>query len=84
MILFLLIQALVYVVGLFFAPFPVVTELPWGVDSFFASGIGYFRHMMEFFPPFSTVLDAFLLYIGFRLAIIILRFFLGSRTPTTT
>jgi len=83
MILFLLIQMLIYVFSLVLAPFPVVTELPWGVDAFFSDGMGYYRYLAEFFPPFSTVLQAFLLYIAFKLAIIVLRFFLGSRTPTT-
>jgi len=65
-----------------FAMFPTVTELPWGVDNFVVSGVGYYKALMHFFPPFSTVLNAFLIYIGFRLGILILRFFLGSRTPT--
>lgn len=82
MIFFFVIQALVYVVSLFLAPFPIITELPWGMDNFLASGMGYYRNLMAFFPPFSTVLTAFLLYLAFRLSIIVLRFFLGSRTPT--
>jgi len=82
MIFFFIIQAVVYVISLFLAPFPVVETLPWGTDSFLASGMGYYRTLMAFFPPFSTVLSAFLLYVAFRLGIIVLRFFLGSRTPT--
>lgn len=81
MILFLLIQALVFAISLIFAPFPVVDQLPWGMDAFFSSGIGYFRYLMDFFPPFSTVLTAFVVYIGVKVAIIVLTFFLGSRTP---
>jgi len=42
MIFFFVIQAVVYVISLFLAPFPVVTELPWGTDSFLADGFGYF------------------------------------------
>jgi len=82
MILYLLIQIIIFVVSLVFAPFPTVTELPWGIDGVVETAMGNFRALMEFFPPFSTVLNAFLLYIAFRLGILVLRFFLGSRTPT--
>jgi len=84
MIFSFIIIAVLYLFSLFLAPFPTVTELPWGVDSFFSNGMGYYRQLMVYLPPLSTVLDAFLIYIGFRLSIIILRFFLGSRTPTHT
>jgi len=84
MILFLLIQALVYLVSLFFAPFPVVEALPFGVDSFLSDGVSYVKYLSEFFPPLSTVITATLFYIGFKLAMIVLKFFLGSRTPTNT
>jgi len=82
MIFFLLLQALVVAVSMIFAPFPVVTELPWGVDSVFSQGVAYFKAFFDFFPPFSTLFTATLIYIGFRLGIIVLRLFLGSRTPT--
>lgn len=82
MIIFLLIQILVYITSLFFAVFPTVETLPWGVDEFVYSGVAYFRYLMDFFPPFSTVLNAFLIYIAFALSIMVLRFFLGNRTPT--
>lgn len=84
MILYLLIQVVIYALSLVFAVFPTVTVLPWGIDDVLANGMGYYRNLMEIFPPLSTVLNAVLIYFGYRLAIIVLRFFLGSRTPVTT
>lgn len=83
MIFFFIIQALIYIVSLFFAPFPTVEELPWGIDSFVSQGVSGFRYLMEFYPPFSTVLSAFILYLAYKLSILVLRFFMGSRTPTS-
>jgi len=82
MIIYFLLVALVYVVSLIFAVFPTVTELPWGVDNFMTAGVGYYKLMAESYPPFLTFFNAFVIYLGFRLSIIVLRFFLGSRTPT--
>lgn len=82
MIIYFLLLFVVYVISLLFAPFPVVEELPWGVDAFLSGGISQFRLLTEFFPPLSTVLDVALIYLTFRISIIVLRFFLGSRTPT--
>lgn len=83
MILYLVIQALLFILSLIFAVFPTVETLPWGVDSVLSDGMGYYRTLMDVFPPLSTVLNAVLIYIGYKLAIIVLRFFLGSRTPVT-
>lgn len=82
MILFFILTFLLTSVSFIFSALPTVTVLPWGIDEFLVSGMGQFRSLMEFFPPFATVLSAFLVYIGFRLTIILLRFFLGSNTPT--
>lgn len=82
MIIFFIIQLVILIISLFFAPFPTISELPWGIDTFLSNGMSYYRQLMVYLPPLSTVLSAFLIYIGFRLSIIVLRFFLGSRTPT--
>jgi len=83
MIVYLLIQVIIYALSLVFAVFPTVEELPWGVDTVFSDGMGYYRYLMDIFPPLSTVLSAVLIYLGYKLAIIVLRFFLGSRTPVS-
>lgn len=83
MIVYLLIQLLIFALSVVFAVFPTVDTLPWGVDSVLTDGMGYFRGLMLIFPPLSTVLNAVLIYFGYRLAIIVLRFFLGSRSPVS-
>lgn len=82
MIIFWLITFVISIISFIFYPFPTITEIPWGVDSFLVNGVGYFKALMEFFPPLSTVFSAFMIYIGFRVSIIVLRFFFGSRAPT--
>lgn len=69
------------VLGGFFAFLPVVTELPFGTDEYFATGIGFFNRITELVPILSVVVEVFLLYIGFRITVIIIRFFAGSRSP---
>lgn len=63
---------------------PEVDELPFGLDSTLVSGVGIFRSFMEFFPPFETVLVAFSIYLGFRILMSVVRFILGSNSPTVT
>lgn len=83
MIIFFLLTFILTFVSFLFSPLPVVDVLPWGVDNFLVSGMGYFRSLMEFFPPFQTVLSAFLLYIGFRALVSFFKLFLGSNTPAS-
>jgi len=67
--------------SLIFSPLPTVTTLPWGTDAYVVQGVQLFRLLAGFFPPFATLLTAFLLYLGFRLSMILVKFFLGGRTP---
>jgi len=83
MILYFVIQILIFALSLVFAVFPTVQTLPWGVDSVLTDGMGYYRALMAIFPPLSTVLNAVLIYLGYKIAIIVLRLFLGSRTPVS-
>lgn len=82
MIIYFILQFIIVVVGLAFVALPEVLVLPWGLDEFMISGVSGFRSLMEFFPPFGTVLTAFLVFIGFKLSVLLLKFFLGSNTPT--
>ena len=52
---------------------PYVTELPWGMDSVVSSGISGYKGLADLFPPFETILTAFLIYIGFRFLIQVLK-----------
>ncbi len=46
-----------------------VDALPWGTDSFIVSGVSYFKLLTQYFPPFQTVFDAFLIYLGFKVLV---------------
>ena len=51
--------------------FPTTTPLtlPWGIDPIILSGVEGYRTLAQSFPPFTLVLNAFLIYIGFRLGL---------------
>lgn len=47
--------------------------LPWGLDTWVNQGVQGYKVLAISFPPFSVVLDAFLIYIGFKIAIRLLK-----------
>jgi len=51
----------------------VPLKLPWGVDDYVALGINGYKVLAQSFPPMQTILNAFLIYIGFRIAIQLLK-----------
>lgn len=58
--------------------------LPWGIDSLFVTASNYFHGAMETLPYLQVVWTCFLLALGFELAMLIMKLFLGSRTPHAT
>jgi len=60
---------------------PTATVLPWGIDEILVFSVGMFKGMMLIFPPLEIVFEAFLAYLSFRLLIIIVTIFAGSRSP---
>jgi len=82
MITYYFIKAILGILAVFFVLLPKVDVLPWGVGDFLAQGVSGYKTLMAFFPPMSTVLDAFLIYVGVNVAIMVLKFFLGSRVPS--
>jgi len=55
--------------------------LPWGLDDIVVSSFTYFKSFVAVFPPLEIVLQAFLLYLGWKIAMMFLRLFIGNRTP---
>ena len=47
--------------------------LPWGIDSIMVQGVQGYKILATAFPPFTVVLNAFLIYIGFRIALQLLK-----------
>jgi len=58
-----------------FSFLPVVDTLPLGMDSVLSTAVGYFRGLMSIFPPLEVVFTAFLIYVSFRVSLILLNVF---------
>lgn len=84
MIISAIIRVVIGVLGAIFAFLPTVTELPWGVDQYLSDGMGYFNRIAEVFPPLGVLMDVFLIYIGFKATLLLVKVFLGSRAPALT
>jgi len=52
---------------------PIISELPWGIDSILLASITSIKTLGNYFPPFYTVLIAFGIYLGFLILIRVLR-----------
>lgn len=60
---------------------PTADTLPWGLDDIWTDAIAYFKGFTELFPPMEIVFQAFMIYLGFRLLLIVVKIFVGSRVP---
>jgi len=60
---------------------PEVTELPFGMDEILVNAVGYFRQFMSYFPPLQVMFTAFMIYISFRLLLVVLRLFKLYNNP---
>lgn len=83
MILQILYSLLYIVLTLLFSWLPDGSFLPWGTDPIFIEAVSYFRAFMIIFWPLEIVLEVFLVYLLFLLAMKILKFFVGHRAPVT-
>lgn len=81
MVLYLIFHVILLIIGAIFAFFPTITELPWGVDANLQAGVAGYKLFAEYFPPLTLFLTLTTIYISFKLLMIIMRFFLGHRTP---
>jgi len=86
MIIQLLIRILLGAVEIIFGWFPDFTKLPTfgsvNLDTYFATGVGYFHYLAQIFPPLSTVATAAVIYLGFKGIMLIVKVVLGSRAPS--
>jgi len=55
--------------------------LPWGIDSVMVTAVSYYRSIIETVPYLEVLMQAFLYALGFELAMIVLKVFLGARVP---
>lgn len=77
-----LLFSLAYLVGVTLTAFlPTAEVLPFGIDPILVNSFQGFYAFMNVFPPLAIVLQAFLLYCGFRLALLLFKVILGARAP---
>jgi len=62
-----------------YGEFPLL--LPWGIDGVLQKMVSYYRGAIETLPYLEVVLQCFMYAILFELALLVLKLFLGSRTP---
>ena len=61
-------------IGNMFGTFlPKVEVLPWGIDTYLQQGVQGYKMLALYFPPFQTILTAFLIYLGFKIILQILK-----------
>lgn len=86
MISALVINIIVLILGVIFGWLPSVTSLPaiggYDIDTALVNGMGYTRTFFETFWPLSIVFDGFLVLMLYFVIKIVIRFFLGHRSPT--
>jgi hypothetical protein len=71
MIIDTIIRLFISMIQAFFGMFPVITELPWGTDSIVTNAVGLFKGFALIFPPLQLILNIVLIYIGFKLMIML-------------
>lgn len=76
-----ILNAIISVVGAMLAFLPDVEVLPWGTDEFFVNSVGYYKYVALFFPPLTLFLTLTLIFLAYKLTIILAKFFLGARLP---
>jgi len=81
MIFYAIGTVLLSIFGVIFAVFPVVTTLPFGMDSALTTAIGYVNSFFNDFPLLLIVWHMTLWYLGIRVFLLILKVLLGSRAP---
>jgi hypothetical protein len=69
MLFTILIGGLINIINFSTAWLPKVTQLPFGIDSILANGIGYINFIGSVFPPLSHMLIAFLFYYAFKFSL---------------
>lgn len=69
MIIQLLIIALVSMVNALTSVFPLVTQIPFGIDDILTTGMGYIVFISGVIPPLGIMLNGFLFYYTFKLSL---------------
>jgi hypothetical protein len=69
MLFTLILQAITGILDWYVKLIPTTNVLPFGIDDYLITGMGYIRFITVFFPPLGTLITAFLVYLGFILSL---------------
>lgn len=77
MLIYLLLQAIGFIIGAVLSIFHGIVFLQWpfGINTILITGMGWVSYLIEVFPPLGIILNGFLFYMGFRLVMIALYLF---------
>jgi hypothetical protein len=54
---------------------PVVTQLPFGIDPILVGGFGNLYYLINSFPPLGIILSGFIWVLGWKIGLFFLRMF---------
>lgn len=87
MIINLLLNVVVLFIGALFSWLPQVTTLPYivdyDIDTALVNGVGQLRTFFEAFWVLGIMFQGFIFLLGYYSIKMVLKFFLGSRSPTS-
>lgn len=81
MITAFLLSFVVMVLNMIFSWLPAIEELPFGIDEALTTVFSTWNAFLEFMWPFQILWTATLIWYGFLLLLLALKFFLGNRAP---
>ena len=84
MIIYYLLQLLIGIGEALTSVFGSVSVLPFGIDSFLSTAVGYFKGAFITLPYLEVVWTCFLWVILFEVSLLVLKVFMGSRVPHNT
>ncbi len=87
MIVILILNFISIALGFIFGWLPVVDKLPtiggFDIDAALVTGMGQFNNFIQTFWPIQILMQGFLVLMGYYAIKMLVRFFFGSRAPST-
>lgn len=84
MILSYLFIAIGTMLSAFFSWLPQINTLPFGMDAVLSTAVGYYNYFASMNWPVVYPMQCAMIYLSFELTLLVIRVFLGSRTPIHT
>lgn len=82
MIIQTIFNFIISVFKFFLSGFPTITQLPWGLERTIGTAVSFYRYLGAYIPVLLVIMNAFIIYVTFKLGLLVLKLFLGNRAPT--